>query len=276
MKKHTIMLGLMLAMASCIAQNPKDMKTERLTYFSFDQHNTMRIFNGEKYEVATMKDGRIRIVIDEAFPDEKELYIEDTTIFAELQAIVNEYKMDKYKSDYQPRMRVFDGDSWSIYYKYDSGRSKSSGGYMAWPDNFGEAQNAISEYFKKWREYPVAEKNIDTFLFTCRNNAGRDIEYRLEPYFNSKSLVVMRNAEQGQNDTIVVDHDFRKKLKEFVNVYRLKDCYEYKSSNPDDTQYEYHIRFTNGETLDLEGSYGSFMGGKEEALFGLFQRYFMK
>ena len=137
-KKNALLLAFLALMVSCSAQNndnSKNMKTERLTYFSFNHHNTMRIYNGENYKVETMKDGRIHIVIDEGFPKEKDFFINETTVFVELKAIVDEFKMDKYKSDYQPWMRVFDGDSWSLYYKYDSGRSIHSGGYMAWPNN---------------------------------------------------------------------------------------------------------------------------------------------
>ena len=47
MKKTTLLLGLMALLMSCNAQNPKEMNTERLTYFSFDHHNTMARFNGE-------------------------------------------------------------------------------------------------------------------------------------------------------------------------------------------------------------------------------------
>ena len=167
MKKNLLLLGLLSLLGSCMSQNPQNnntMNTERLTYFSFDHHNTMARFSGESYQVSTEKDGRIHIVIDEAFPDEKEFYIDDTTIFDSLKAIVDEYKMDKYKGSYQPRMQVFDGDSWSVYYKYDSGRSVSSGGYMAWPDNYREMRQALSNYFQQWRDYQIGIKVIDFFI----------------------------------------------------------------------------------------------------------------
>ena len=48
-------------LGSCIAQNTKEMEKERLTYFSFDHHNTMVWHSGEKYNVSTEKDGRIHI-----------------------------------------------------------------------------------------------------------------------------------------------------------------------------------------------------------------------
>ena len=68
-----------------------------------------------------------------------------------VQAIVKNFKMDKYKRDYKPMFDIYDGDSWSLYYSYDSGRSVSSGGYMAWPSNYHEMRNALSAYFSKWQ-----------------------------------------------------------------------------------------------------------------------------
>ena len=157
MKKILLIVGLLAFTASCMSQKPEkkdnEMNTEHLTYFSFDHHNTMAMYYGEKYSVSTMKDGRVHVVIDEGFPQEKEFYLDDRSIFDELLTIVKTYKMDKYKEDYHPSMKVFDGDSWSLYYKYDTKRTVSSGGYMAWPDNYREMRNALSDYFKKWREY---------------------------------------------------------------------------------------------------------------------------
>lgn len=124
---------------------------ERLTSFRFDHHNSMAE-SGEKYCVRLMDDDRVQVVIDEGFPDEKVFYLDNRTILDELTALVRTYKMDRYKSDYQPFMQIYDGDSWSLSYTYDSGRSVSSGGYMAWPRNYKEMRRALSDYFQKWRE----------------------------------------------------------------------------------------------------------------------------
>ena len=115
----------MCSLASCIAQNPKEMKKERLTYFSFDHHNTMVWHSGEKYTVSTEKDGRIHIIIDEGFPEEKDFYIDDTTIFDELDSLIKAFKMHKWHDKYQPKMEIFDGDSWSLYFKYGSKKAKA-------------------------------------------------------------------------------------------------------------------------------------------------------
>ena len=273
-KKNALLLAFLVLMVSCNAQNndnSKNMKTERLTYFSFNHHNTMRIYNGENYKVETMKDGRVHIVIDEGFPKEKEFYIEDTTIFVELQALVKEFKMDKYKENYQPRMRIFDGDSWSLYYKYDSGRSIHSGGYMAWPNNYSEAHQAISEYFQKWRDYPIQAKEINLFQYTCKNNHGRDIEYRIERGEQEASLTI-RNAEFETDKQINVANDYLERLQELVNM-RLKDESSSSSNDEEASNYRFLIGYNTGDTIDFTGYYTTFEDGRSSVFTSFFSHW---
>lgn len=275
MKKSILLLAFLALMVSCNAQNnnnSKNMKTERLTYFSFGHHNTMRIDIGEKYKVETMKDGRIHIVIDEGFPKEKEFYIEDTTIFVELQALVKEFKMDKYKEDYQPRMRIFDGDSWSLYYKYDSRRSVSSGGYMAWPNNYHEAHQAISEYFQKWRDYPIQAKEIDLFQYTCKNNQGRDIEYRMERGEQEAKLFI-RNAEYDTDKEVSVSNDYLTELQELVNIYRLKEAYDRTTDDDSTSVYRFFICYNTGDTIDFTNYYTTFVSGQTAPFLSFFDHW---
>lgn len=269
MKKNILMFGLAFLMLSCIAQNPKNMNTERLTYFHFDHHNTMVMFGGENYEVSLEKDGRIHVVIDESYPREKDFYLDDSTILDELKAIVDQYKMDKYKSDYQPEMQVFDGDSWSLYYKYDSGRRVRSGGYMAWPDNYREAHSAIHEYFQKWRDYAITAKAINEFHYTCKNNNGCDIEYHLIRG-EEEATLTLRNAEYDTDKQLMVSNDYLSELQELVNMYRLKDESSHSSSEEDATNYRFTVRYNNGDSIDFTGYHTTFVGGMENA----FQNYF--
>ena len=267
------MLGIMLVMASCIAQNSKDMKTERLTYFSFRHQNSMNISIGEKYEVATMKDGRIRVVIDEAFPDEKEFYLEGSTIFDALLAIIKEYKTDKYNTDYQPRMQVFDGDSWSLYYKYDSGRSQSSGGYMAWPDNYGEMRQALADYFQQWRDYQIGVKVIDFFKFTCKNNQGCDIEYTLERGEDEATLT-LRDKERNMDEMRSVSNDFLAQLHRVANEIRLKEkMYDYYTSDENATRCDFFVRYNNGDTISAVNCYTQYPSHRESAIRGFFSQW---
>ena len=228
--------------------------------------------SGEKYNVRTEKDGRIHIIIDEGFPQEKDFYIDDSTIFDELLAIVKQYKMDKYKSDYRPKMQVFDGDSCSLYYKYDSKRSVSSGGYMAWPNNYREARQAISEYFQKWRDYPIQAKEINLFQYTCKNKQGRDIEYRLERGEQEAKLFI-RNAEYDTDKEIAVSNDYLTKLQELVNMYRLKEEYDRTTDDASASMYRFFISYNTGDTIDFRGYYTTFVSGQTAPFLSFFDHW---
>ena len=278
MKKSLLLFGLLSFMVSCMSQTPKSnnvMNTERLTYFSFDHHNTMARFSGESYQVSTEKDGRIHIIIDESFPNEKDFYIDDTTIFDELLAVVKEFKMDKYKSHYQPMMEIFDGDSWSLYYKYNSGRSQSSGGYMDWPDNYHDARHALSDYFQKWRDYPVPHKEINLFRYTCHNNQGCDIEYRMERGEN-EAILYMRNADLQLEQTLSVSNDNLAELQELVNIYRLKEEYNRTSDDESASVYRFLVEYNSGDTIDFLGYHTTFLGGLENAFVAFFSEWLPK
>ena len=271
-KKNLLLLVLMCSLASCIAQNPKEMKKERLTYFSYDHHNTMVWHSGEKYNVSTEKDGRIHIVIDEGYPEEKEFYIDDTTIFDELDSIIKAFKIHKWHDRYQPKMEIFDGDSWSIYFKYGSDKSKGSGGYMAWPDNYHAARHAISEYFQKWRDYPIPLKEINLFRYTCKNKQGRDIEYRLERGEQEAKLFI-RNAEYDTDKEIAVSNDYLKELQELVNMYRLKDEYNRTTDDDSASVYRFFISYNMGDTIDFTDYYTTFVSGQTAPFLSFFDHW---
>ncbi len=275
MWKIILLIGLLAIVASCVSQspqNPKEMNNERLNYFSFNHHNTMARFNGESYLVSTQKDGRIHIVIDEGYPNEKDFYIDDTTIFDDLQAIVKQLKMDKYKNNYKPKMEIFDGDSWSLSYSYDSKRSVSSGGYMAWPDNYREARQAIGEYFQKWRDYPIQAKEINLFHYTCTNKQGCDIEYRLERG-EQQATLYMRNAEYETDKQLTVSNDHLTELQELVNIYRMKDENSRTTDDDSASAYRFFVSYNTGDTIDFQGYHTTFLGGLESAFVCFFDRW---
>lgn len=276
MKNIVLLAGLLAFAHSCAFHNHDndgEMKKERLTYFSFRHQNTMVMFAGENYSVSTLVDGRIKVVIDEAFPDEMEFYLDDSTIFDELLAIVKTYKMDKYKSEYKSKWKVFDGDSWSLYYKYDSGRSVSSGGYMAWPDNYGAAGAAISKYFEKWRNYANGINAINYFKFTSKNNKGKDIEYTLERG-EEEATVTLFDAEQGVKVSRKVSNDVLDELRQMANVIRLKDkMYDNHNQDEEATKCTYMAVYSTGDTVSGITCYTSFMGNKEGAITNFFSQW---
>ena len=274
MKKYLLLtIFAFYAFSIHCQENRNKMNTERLTYFSFDHHNSMVLYAGEKYEVSTAGDGRVLVVIDEGFPGEKRFYLDDSVIFDELLTIVKAYKMDEYGAYYQPEIQVFDGDSWNLYYKYDSRRTVSSGGYMAWPDNYHDARHALSNYFKKWREYQDGVLVMDYFKFTCKNNRGRDIEYVLERGAD-EALLTIRDAEKGIDLKTTVSNDQLDNLQRVANAAQLKnDIYDYHTDDENATRCTYYVRYNTGDTISGYTCHTQYPGRKETAIFDFFSHW---
>lgn len=275
MNTTLFLTGLMALAVSCASSpqnNNNEMNTERLTYFSYDHHNSMSM-DGEKYDVSSTEDGRIHVVIDEGLAGEKEFYLADSTIFDELLDIVKTYKMDKYKEDYKPRGTIFDGDSWSLYYKYDTGRRVSSGGYMAWPDNYREMRHALSDYFLKWRNHQEGVLIMDYFKFTCKNNKGLDTEYTLERG-DKEATMTIRDKEQGIDKTLKVDNDILQELQERANSAQLKDKhYDYHTEDENATRCTYFVRYNTGDTISGITCHTQYPSHKVTAINDFFSRW---
>lgn len=264
MKKMILLFGLFSSIFSGCAQNVKP--TEPMTKFEYNRHNSMRIYNGMSYKVSLLDDGKVNILINEGFPDEKEFTTDDKTIFDDLQAIVDEFGMLKYKDNYRPRMHITDGDSWHLYIKYGTGykNSFSSSGYMAGPDNLGKAENAIVEYFKKWVEMPLPEKKIEEFVFNSHNDRGLEINYHLTRDKNGKATLTVRNTEHPVDGKpfegeFSISEDYFAELDELVKTNHLKKCegnqYPSDSSN---TQY-YKVSFSDGTAYEGTCYYNNYM-----------------
>ena len=262
---------------SCMSpkQNNNEMDTERLTYFSFDHHNSMSM-HGERYEVSTEDDGRLHVVIDEGSSNEKEFYLKSSTIFDELLVIVKTYKMDKYKENYKPRGRIYDGDSWSLYYNYDSKRRVSSGGYMAWPDNYRDMRKALSEYFKKWRDYKEGVLVMEYFKFTCKNNKGCDIEYTLE-CGAEEATMTLRDKEKGIDKTLKVGNDVMQKLQGKTNSVNLKSkMYDYYTEDEDATRCTYYARYNTGDSISGITCHTQYPSHKVRGIIDFFSHWMEK
>lgn len=268
----TGLMGLTVSCASSSQNSNSEMKTERLTYFSYDHHNSMSM-SGEKYDVSCTEDGRVHVVIDEALASEKEFYLADSTIFDELLDLVKTYKMDKYKENYKPKARIFDGDSWSLYYRYDTKRRVSSGGYMAWPDNYREMRKALSDYFRKWRDYQEGVLVMDYFKFTCKNNKGSDIEYTLERG-DKEATMTIRDKEENIDKTLNVSNDILRELQEKANSAQLKNKdYDYYTEDEDATRCTYFVRYSTGDTISGITCHTKYPSHKVTTILGFFKRW---
>ena len=75
-------------------------------------------FSGFGYIVEETKDGKVRFLFDEGHPEEKELVVDDHSVFDSLQAIIMKHKMYNYDGNYQPEFDVYAG--LDFYLMYDA------------------------------------------------------------------------------------------------------------------------------------------------------------
>ncbi|NLX41025.1 MAG: hypothetical protein GXY75_03905 [Bacteroidales bacterium] len=152
-----------------------------LNYFSYRVVGGMRQFSGFSYQVSRMDDGRIEILINEDFPDQKRIITSDETVFSELQAIIDEHNMTSYKGRYEPPIRVLDADSWYFDLKYEYGFTVRASGVLKYPRGGAAAFEALKKYFEKWEKMPGEEDSIispecnyDTVDDGCTSDAVED------------------------------------------------------------------------------------------------------
>ena len=152
MKRLSILLMSMISLFSCNAQNGD----KSMTRFEYGWSNGMVYQSGHSYDVSRLDHGLVRIVLDSQLPEERTIVTSYTTIFDELQSIVDKYRMKRYKGSYRPMFDIRDGDSWNFSLSYGE-KVFSSSGYMAGPKNHGKAFGEIEDYFKFWRMIPGGE-----------------------------------------------------------------------------------------------------------------------
>lgn len=246
--KAPVFFAVLLGFAcSACTLNTGAKTPERLTYFSFGEHGSMAN-SGESYSLSITKDGQLSILIDEGMLSETKMLLPETTLLDSLLAIVKTYKMDKYKNDYRPPYDVFDGDSWSLYYSYDSGRSLSSGGYMAWPKNFSEARQAIVALLRPLRE----RQAITSLHFSATDGQGHNIEYSLE-HGTSVTTLTFRDAERSLDTTLALNNSDMCDLYYYHEsawlVKILREPEALPAGNSDATSVNYSLTLADGTSL---------------------------
>lgn len=129
----------------------------KMTRFSYGKYNGMAPWVGKSYVVYSDKEGMVHIDLNVEKNDELRLVTNYDRIFEDLQSIVLKKGMFTFRGDYMPRTEIRDGSSWSLDVDYQEGPGISAGGYMAWPEGFGEAIDALESYFGQWRQMPAKD-----------------------------------------------------------------------------------------------------------------------
>lgn len=118
----------------------------KLTSFEYRHDNGMVYGAGKSFSARLSEDGKsvdVEIEIDLQVTTKTA----DPSFMDELDAIISQYKMKKYKDYYKPVFEVLDGDTWGLSFGYSSGKRYESRGYVASPKNAREAIGAVENLF---------------------------------------------------------------------------------------------------------------------------------
>ena len=88
------------------------------------------------YRAERLENGKTRVVV-EVGDDRDRVFEAEGSVMDSLEALVREYRMNRFTGHYEPKMEVLDGDSWSMEICYTDGSSNACGGYMARCRRFG-------------------------------------------------------------------------------------------------------------------------------------------
>ena len=145
-----------------------------LNSFYYTETHGYRGYTNRGYKADRLDDGKVRITI-ELGNDRDRIFVADAFVMDSLEAIVKEYKMNRYKEKYMPRFDIKDGDSWSFHLGYSDGKHVSSHGYVAKPNGAGEAFDRIESFFSHWRDQEPDGVALVSFRFELHVQEGSEV-----------------------------------------------------------------------------------------------------
>ena len=233
------MVKIMVLLASLLSVTIPENDT--MVYFSLSESMGMRMFGGYNYLVEETKDGRVHFLFNKGYPDEKEYYTEDHSVFDSLGVIVRKYDMVNYKTDYNPEIPVTDGQSWSLYVKFASKITVRSGGYMAGPEGWRKAEKEFHECLKPWKEADVPVNELVRFKYFYGN-----VTYLVERK-DDHALLTVDDEKEGTHEVYRKPLDMLEELRVMANTDDLKQSWVHKSDDPEHIPFGFELDYVDGD-----------------------------
>ena len=264
--KIMVVLASILSFFGCQSSGDK-YENDTITYFSYYKGGGMRRFDGYRYLVEKTKDGRTHFLFNKDYPDEKEFIIDDASVFDSLQQIVMKHKMYKYSGDYQPSLRIFDGQSWDFYVKYASGASISAEGYMAGPNGYGEAFTEVVACLDQWKKMEVEVNRLASFDFTYIST-----KVHIEPQ-GDHALVTVDDETTGRHEVIEKPAELLEDLRVTTITEDLRENGTLRSEDPNCKPFSFDIVFSDGSRYVYDSYDLSYTCHKTEVMFWFLERW---
>ena len=127
------------------------------------------------YKAERLEDGKARVTV-EVGDDRDRVFETEGSLMDSLEAIVREYKMDRYRERYMPMFDIKDGDTWDFSLKYSDGKRVRSGGYEALPTGGREAFDKVEAFFAPWLAIePSEDAALVAFRYELHNGEGSEV-----------------------------------------------------------------------------------------------------
>ena len=159
------------------APGPDD--PDRLVSIEYGGTHGYHAYSNIDYRAQRTEDGKTRVTVMVG-NDRDRVFEADGSVMDSLEAIVREYRMDRFKEHYQPKMEILDGDSWHLYLDFADGRHTGSGGYMAGPGkDGGKALGMVEGILSRWLyAEPAEEVALTSFRYELHTpDEGSEVFY---------------------------------------------------------------------------------------------------
>ena len=173
--KYLFLMSL-LAFLGCGHNAPGLPDDVRLQYIRIGGTHGYHAYSNIDYIAERLDNGRTRVVV-EVGNDRDRVFEADGSLMDTLESYVREYRMDRYKGHYRPKMDILDGDSWSLELSFSNGSSTSCSGYMAYPPRTGaEALGKAEGLLSRWLyQEPAEEVALTSFRYEWHDKEGTEI-----------------------------------------------------------------------------------------------------
>lgn len=168
-----------------------------LDSFYYSATHGFRGFTNRGYRAERLDDGKTRITV-ELGDDRDRVFLAEASVMDSLEALVQTYRMDRYKERYKPMFDIKDGDTWDLSLKYSDGKTVRSGGYEALPANGREAFKEVEAFFAPWLNFaPAEDATLVAFRYELHNEEGTEVF----SFHGERNAVYFRNlgSREGYN-----------------------------------------------------------------------------
>lgn len=178
--RYVIRLLIVMSLLSFLGCGQKDPapgldRDVHLQSLYYSASHGYHAYSNIGYRAERLEDGQARVTVLVG-NDRDRVYLTEGALMDSLEALVREYRMDRFKGHYEPKMEILDGDSWSMELVFTDGNSTSCGGYMAYPPigaaGIGKAEGILSRWLY---QEPAEEIALISFRYEYHDAEGSEI-----------------------------------------------------------------------------------------------------